>query len=48
MGTKNGGGGSAFPCDWKLHIWDAQINYRCKEMYNLLTSGDVLLELNVD
>lgn len=33
----------------KLHIWDSRKhNYRCREMYNLLTSADVLLELNVD
>lgn len=36
-------------CVRKLHIWDSQKrNDRCKWMYSLLTSADVLLKLSVD
>lgn len=33
----------------QLHVWDTrERNYRCREMYHLLPSADVLLRLNVD
>lgn len=32
-----------------LHVRDSpKRNYRCKEMYNVLTAADVVLKLNVD